>query len=269
MKNIFKDNFNYLGAFLAVLLGLTVFKDNADQSKLNLFGLELSLLELAVPFVLIMTIAMYFAALAMWSKNVKFEALPLTRVLESISNILATFALLYPIGVATVWLLSKVINYLFSPPSDYEAEIFIFVSFAVSVITVIYSGLLTSHKVLESNELKLMSLYKSINVSKKEIEKDRPTTYELVEQFNKFLMVSKNALNILGYGASISNVSYIVDILLKKSVLNEKDRKTVESIESLRNSIIHDNFTLSVEEIRKYQSQLVKLIDKLDKIEPK
>ena len=117
----FRDNLSYLAAFIAVLFGLSIFRNDISNFYINLFIGSFTIFQLALVFLALMILAMYFGALAILSKSFTFRPFPLTKILEGISNTLAALGLIYPLLVGLVYVVNLIASLI---PSSITQNVF-------------------------------------------------------------------------------------------------------------------------------------------------
>lgn len=262
MVNSFKDNFNYLIAFIAVLVGLSAFKDFATTHALTIFAFQINYLYLSVPFIIAMLLAAYLGALAMLSKNINFTLFPLTRYLENTSYFVATIGLLYPILVFLAWLLTLLSSLILNRDLTLIAQ---------SLVTLQAGVLVVLAKRLTASKQRLNIEYEvsRIRSISEELENEKPIKKLPKEaQFLKFYEeVSENARSLLklrGYGIANENLHRTARMLGDKKIFNLQDVQQATELTRIRNTYAHTGEGLSRQNIESMMKKLERLRKKID-----
>jgi len=259
MNNIFKESFNYLVTFLAVLFGLGAFKDELSTIKIFIIGKDFNILELSIPFVAFILVATYFGALAMVAKNFTFRPFPLTKILERISYSLAFLGLIYPL----ILVLVLFVSYTLSSVSQVNVNT---IALFLSVLGLL-AGFYTSYRfanirLRDRYEAGLSELRKIV-VETEAINLKKPSSYEVVMLFHQFSTLSKAILRLKGYGYA-NDDSYLLGKTLESiGVFNKKDLELVQRLRRFRNRIAHEQIKAKDSELKKARLELEQLISKI------
>lgn len=260
----FKDNFSYFAAFVAILIGLGTFRDFAESHSLELFNFSLSYLQISIPFIALMSLAMWVGALAMISRNYNFSLFPLTRILENTSNFFAILGLLspvlIPVGLLVTWLsdVLSTANFSLSRLSN------VLTSLATIFIGVLALQL-TKARSQALHEQYTDDFYRELRRFEAKIEKTskQADALDVLQLYNKLLSLSKNVLRLRGYGATGLNPRYMSKMLVALGIWDEGDMAAMEDARAVRNLIAHSDNTPSRRSIKKAVEILNELIEKL------
>lgn len=259
MNSSFKESFNYLVAFLAVLFGLSAFKQELTQINLQVFGKSMSIIEISIPFITLMIIATYFGALAMVSRNFTFKLFPLTKILERISYSLAFLGLIYPLLILTVFVISLLVSTIAQLD---EQKVSIVTSIVATAVAVYTSYSFARTKYTERYEVKLEELRKIV-VESDAVDRRKTSSYEIVMLFHQFTSLSKAILRLKGYGISNDDTYVIGRMLESIDVLDGDDLDTIRKLRNLRNKIVHEPLQARNSELKTARKELESLIEKL------
>lgn len=263
MKDNFKDYFNYLATFLAALFGLFVFKDYAAMHTIQLFGIDLTYLQLSIPIIVLMLVAVYLGGLVMLSSNLNFKYFPLTKYLEIASNLFAAFGLLYPLVLFTTILLS----YLFTIITIRDIDIILLAQAVLQLVTsYVIARRYALNKQSKKYEARLNELRKLVYVESTPIDVKHISPYQIVMLYHQLITLSKSILRIKGYGIAGENIYLISEDLRRLDVLNKTDIKNIIKIQNFRNTIIHANKSIPHDTLVYYKDLLESIINKLKKI---
>lgn len=262
MINSFKDNFNYLIAFIAVLVGLSAFKDFATAHTLDIFTFQISYLYLSIPLIIAMLLAAYLGALAMLSKNINFTLFPLTRYLENTSYFVATIGLLYPTLVFLAWLFTLLSSLVLNKDLLYIAQLLVTLQ---GVMLLALAKKLTVSKQQQSIEYgvgRIRSISEGLENEKpvKKLSKEAQFLkfYEEVSESARFL------LKLHGYGIAKENLHRTAQMLSDKKIFNLQDVQQATEITRLRNTYAHTGEGLSRQYIESLTKKLERLRKKID-----
>jgi len=257
----FRDNFSYLAAFIAVLFGLSVFRDDISNFYINLFFGSFTIFQTSLVFLVIMILGMYFGALAILSKSFTFRLFPLTKILENISNTLAALGLLYPILVTLVYAVSVIASLI---PSSFTQNVFVSsISAGLAGIAIGAAIRYASDKFIVRYEIGLAELRRDVNTEKTPLDKSQPVPYEIVMLYHQLVSLSRSILSLKGYGASGENLINITKNLISLAILKESDLDTVKKIQGTRNKIVHPDHPVSSGQLKTTRRELENLIAQL------
>ena len=261
MQNSFKDTFNYIAAFLSVLVGLAAFKDYAEQHSLRIIHWDISILLLTLPFIFSMILATYVGALAMQSRAVNFTWFPLTKILEWIANACALIGLLYPCVVLLAYLSTLAGSYIPNVTFPGGSEAF---SSVLSGIIVVAAALLIAR--VNTNKLKDRYAVNTNEVLAEYYARDATSHavsgVDILVRYNSLVGLAKSTLRLKGYGVSGDNLSYISKKLSDIGIFSESDIAKAEDVSKVRNSIAHGTIPTkhSIQETGKMINELANIL---------
>lgn len=262
MESRFKDSFSYLVAFLAVLVGLGIFKDSAEEHRLMIFGLSFNYLELSVPFIGLILLAVYVGALAMLSRNITFRLFPLTNVLERMSYTFAALGLLYPIVLSVTVGLSWLAQLL--PPVDKLGDSLLTVAIVLqATYTAMLAWRYAASRQQDKYEVTLRNLREQVYAAKTPIDTKQISPYEIVMLYHQFVSLAKSLLKLKGYGISGENIQTISRSLEELKVFDKQDMRDVRKIRDLRNKIVHTDKPVGRKDLDESRKLLEDLVSKL------
>lgn len=244
--NGFKENLNYLVAFIAILVGLLVFKEQAEANSVNLLGLSVSFFWLSIPFLSGMVIAAYIGALAIIAGQVNFTRFPIVKILERVSYTIMAFSLLYPLGVAAAYLMTLLIQLILHIGPMIDSTI-------TESLASLISGLLTGAvlsmvsfnyaKNKEKNRIRNQIDTLIINIDQVEYaeNKDKDGNKELsfLRHYEELVGLANSYLSAIGYGSAYTNLKKAADILHNIQILDKDDVGTAVKLNEYRNAIAH------------------------------
>lgn len=243
MNSDFKDQFNYLVAFLAVLAGLMVFKDEASARHILVFGRDYSWLQLSLPFVGTMAVATYAGALTLLVKRWNFTWFALGKYLELFSYAIATLGLLYPLLVPVSLLVSYSVAHLHA---DTMSKVAI-VSTVLQLVVMAYGAV----RLASSREKEKISAQLSFmgELQTKVIRAEGKTAREpvdvkalqmqAIERYSYVVDRAKAYLRLRGFGVSGESLGRIAQILRSKGVFDDSDVQKATRITNIRNMYVH------------------------------
>jgi len=238
MDSDFKDRFNYLAAFLAVIVGLAAFKEVADSNGLSFFGAHISYLQLSLPLVGSMLLATYLGALTLIIRRWNFTLFPLAKYLETASYGIAAVGLLYPLLIPIALFLSFLATYV-------NAESFSRVLIgALLAQTVAFAYIATRYAFTKERDLteeylaRITELERAINARVADA-KETPSIEEVFEQYEYTLAKAKAYLRIRGYGTAGQSLGRLAQILNSKNAFSKDDLERARRVTNIRNLYAH------------------------------
>jgi len=265
MSNTY-DSFNkstYLVGFLAALIGLAAFKDALAAIKINVFTLTFSLLDVAIPMVVIMLLAAYLSALAQFLSNVTITRVPLSRLLNVASNATAILALVYPIlfGILLVCvkLVEQVVNS--TDKSTYILYGITALSAIFAIATSFRSAIVINNAKQEDELAKTLEQIATIKIKFNDLNRTNP--YNFLEQYEELVESIVKYLKIRGYGIGGRGLLPLARILQSKNVYDARDVDDAAVLNKLRNSYAHGQKNLESEELEKSIADIASLKSKV------
>lgn len=255
-----KDQFNYLVAFVAVLLGLLIFKDTLSSHSILLFTWRLDWLALSLPFIIAIVSATYFWALTMLAKRWPI-AIPLAKILESISIIVATIGLLYPLAL----LVSLLLSYLATKIHINGRNLTAYTSFILSIVT----GALTVTSVrfaqrLERENLSVQLSMLDLQARMAQEEGTDNLATRFMRRYDYHVERAKVYLRLRGYGTGGQSLGRLAQILRSRGVFQDEDIQNAADITRLRNLYAHTSSRITKKDFRDALARLKTLDDKMD-----
>lgn len=263
MDSDFKDRFNYLTAFLAVIVGLAAFKDAADSNGLVFFGTHLSYLQLSLPLVGSMLLATYLGALTLIIRRWNFTLFPLAKYLETASYGIAAVGLLYPLLIPIALFLSLIATYV-------NAESFNRVLIgALLAQTAAFAYIATRYAFTKERDLteeyltRITEIERTIDTKSAQAKKTS-SVVEMFEQYEYTLAKAKAYLRVRGYGTAGQNLGRLAQILNSKNAFNKEDMERARRVTNIRNLYAHAAKKPDDEEVARALTILEKLNTTLD-----
>jgi hypothetical protein len=239
----FKDQSNFLVAFLASVISLSAFKDDLSNIHIGMFQYYPSLFNLCVPIVVILFMSAYLSALTFVIDSINFSV-PLKGHLFVAATAIGIIGLLLPIAYAITWVFSEFLR-LFSI-SNNNLHIFAGISQLATLSLVLFAGIKLAlgyqkeHKQSEAIEILVndsTELLENLQIANKVKPDDHQQQY-LVKYGEVFKFV-KDYLDINGYSVKKLNLVKAAKILLKLDVINVKDLQAIRNLDDLRNTYAH------------------------------
>ena len=263
MNTTFKDNFNYIVAFVAVLLGLSTFKDIALSSSIVVLAQHFNYFQLSIPFISSMLLASYIGALAMLSKNINFTLFPLTRYLELASYSFAVIGLMYPLLVLVMWLVTLLTSELAG--KDLAKSLQLIILLVQGAIALFVMKQLATSKLRLSTEQEAAHIRSiTFDFNADDIKDVRSKESIFLKKYEETSEIARALLRLKGYGVAKENLSRVAGILADKNVFDDKDLLVAKNITSARNSYAHTGEGLTKQKIDTMIKELEYLQKKID-----
>jgi len=265
MSNTY-ESFNkstYLVGFLAALIGLAAFKDALAGIKINVFTLNFSLLDAAIPMVVIMLLAAYLSALAQFLSNVTITRVPVSKLLNVGSNATAILALVYPIlfGILLggVKLVELVVNS--TDKSTYILYGITALSAIFAIVTSLRSAIVINNSKREDELAKTLDQIASIKIKYDNLNRTNP--YNFLEQYEELVESIVKYLKIRGYGIGGRGLLPLARILQSKNVYEARDVDDAAVLNKLRNNYAHGQKDIDNDELEKSIADIASLKSKV------
>lgn len=240
----FKDQSNYLVAFLASVIGLGAFKDSLSNVHIDLFNKEPSLFNLAVPLVVLLLASVYLSALALLADNLN-AMVPLKGYLSLLANVTGAFALLAPMLFLILWGVSVLAQLLSLHSSQINATL------KVIAILLAVPAAWFAYRLARNNEKRAKELdaFRTVirlrhdngresifdeDYTPKDLKADFLKNYEDVSNY------VREYLDIEGYGVKNMSLPQMSKILVARNVFVDSDLEKANSLLKIRNDIAHN-----------------------------
>lgn len=270
MSRKFHDQVCYTVAFLAIAIGLMIFRADLSSWSMSIFGWETNAFVLVLIFVAMMVLATYIGALAIVSTNFNFTKFPLTSYLEKASTFLTILCLVSPVALAIVALIIRFFTWIISSVAANETLLTATNSLGIGLALGIAVGTVTSLNALQRKEK--LSLERRFyrweintneadfaNVIKHNNRSKSSGSQEFLEHYEYVLGYAREYMRSLGYGVRTESIGFIAKFLLDKSIIDADFYNELELVNKLRNETAHATRYISANEKKKAVESLSKL----------
>jgi hypothetical protein len=262
----FKDQSNFLVAFLASVISLAAFKDDLSNIHIDLFQHYPSMFNLCMPIVIILLISAYLSALTFVIDSINFYV-PLKGLLLIVATAFGIIGLILPIAYIIIWGFSEFLR-LFSISKN-NLQILASISQLITVTLVLYTSTKLAlnyqkdHKQSEAIEILIndsIELFENVQIVNKIKPDDHQQQY-LIKYGEVFKFV-KDYLDINGYSVKQIDLLKAAKILVKLNVINSNDLQTIRNLNDLRNTYAHGG-------IERMPSRPINALKQIDEIHEK
>lgn len=281
MSSKFHDQASYIAAFLAVSVGLMIFRSDIQGININFGFINTSLFWLLVGFVLLLVFATYLSALAVMSEQLNITKIPLTKYIQNVASFFTAVGLLLPIAALIIYLVIAGMTYLSVNNQDLLNMISLAISlFALGVTAGRYATLRNKRQIEHNYSLagryieQFDKEFKNILIEERfHPAKNKDSTYEFLEHYEYVTNYTKEYLRSLGYGVRGNSISFIAKLLLSKEIISNDLSRELFFVGELRNKTAHaitKPTKKEVERARRTLDDLFKIIQPLfiDLVEP-
>lgn len=246
MSSKFHDQASYIAAFLAISVGLMIFRNDLAQIIINFGFFAVSLFWILVVFVSILVFATYVSALAVMSEQFNISELPLTKYIKNIANFLTAIGLLFPIVTALVYVIVQGVMAI----SAINQQLVGVLSLAITSLTlgmtagryvilrnkrqIEYNYALAESYIEKRTDTFTPRIYEAISGKKAHV-----SMYEFLEHYEYVTNYTKEYLRSLGYGVRSSSAGFIGKLLLSKKKIPEQLANDLQWVADLRNQAAH------------------------------
>jgi hypothetical protein len=252
---------SYLVGFLAVLVGLAAFKDTLAGIQIHIFSLDFSLLDVAIPMVLIMLLATYLSALAQFLANVSITSIPVSKYINIASNAMAILALIYPILFIALLGVLKLVEITVNN-SDRIQDV---ISIIIAAFSGAFAALTAVNAAIKLNKIKQESeLAKTLQEFTVRPLKRTNTPLDLLKNYEQVVGLIVRYLQLRGYGVGGRGLLVLARILQSKNVFDPSDVDRAAELNELRNNYAHGKRDLSARELRDALDKIALLESKVE-----
>lgn len=277
MSSKFHDQASYIAAFLAVAVGLMVFRAELTGVAFTLLHWDTNLFEMVAVFVVLLVFSTYISALAVMSTSFNVTRFPLTSWLESFANFCIALGLLSPFVVGIVYGVERLMNAVLNAATE-KTYVSALLSLAVGLVSGVTVALLFV-RIKRQRRLEESYYHWETNTSPDYFEPPRDGTrgcrppapvperrktewgYEFLEHYEYTLAYVKEYLRARGYGIRTSSLGFVAKLLYDKSIIPADLYRKVSDVNTLRNNLAHAQGKPSRQQLQKAQSVLDELFE--------
>ncbi|HET6747492.1 MAG TPA: hypothetical protein VFH06_05290 [Candidatus Saccharimonadales bacterium] len=249
-----QDQSNYVVAFLAVAVGLLIFRPELENIHLPIFSIEISLFLAAVIFVSMLVIAVYLNALALVVTNFNITRVPLNSYIEKLASFLMIFGLLSPLMLLMVVLLSWLVHLI-----DWSGIVNSTVSSIIAGVAGIITGAVAGYTTDRRDKIKLESLFYKEEQEAIQAQyrmKSDGDEYAFLEHYEFVTSYTREYIRALGYGIRSFSIGFMAKILYDKKMISKKELENMRWVNTIRNSYAHAESKIKASDQRKAEDYL-------------
>ncbi len=262
-----KNKSTFAVALLAAFLAFSPFKDELDEIFILLGLWETSLLKITIIFFILLTLATYMYALnhIRYGYGVKIQSY--LKWILSIANFLYIVALLFPIAIFLIWIISLIINTIEIPKVLVE-NISIFIAYLIALALGIISGIVSKKmtKNVRHQFAKLLKEQGEEQLQKaSQLYKNGFYSESILEIFKVLELNLRGKLEGIGIYTKNINIYDLIALSLKKAIIMKSDVENIDKLRKWRNRAAHFDVSFTKKDANLALEITKIILDKINK----
>lgn len=264
-----KDKPTFVVGLLAAVLAFTSFKNELSNIKIDLGFCYLNLLQVAIIFFIILSLSAYFYALdyMRYGYGEKIKNISIFKWILPLANFLYVVALLFPLIILYVWMVSFIITTLHIPIIH-----IIKITYAINLIGGVAFGIisyLTSQILTKNIRLTLAKKLEEKGSHRfnkaRQLYKKGFYAETILELFKVIEINISKKLEEKGYLTQNLGPSSLKLLSQKEKIITDKNISGYDNLKIMRNNCVHKNISFDKKQADLAFDIVESILDEIDK----
>lgn len=264
MEEKLKEQSLYVVTFLAMMLGLGIFRLDLEQLHLYGFLSGISVFNVGVSMVLALVLAAYIQALVLLViDNMTIDRVPIRKYMLSASSLLIFAALLSPIAIVFFLTSQATADYILSTVGGTSNTVTtLLIALNTAIFAYLATGLSKARSAHQLAAQATVSLDESTKIIKATINKS--SLYDFLQIYEEYDRLARNTAGLYGYSLKFVNLVRVMDILRDKNIFDTDDIVAAKRLVRMRNEYVHAKSKPSSQEIKEAREMLLGFAKKIE-----